>query len=278
MVPGWQHMASKSSGDCCRWSHKQSHTNHYWSNPWGEKQIKMYGKNVFIVTYVKLFASWVWMLLESCNDWGILTTFVNCQKADYYLIVFIKVQLAVDLSSHEDITAKLAAKLVRLLPVEQRLQHHPNQNMPCSCRTMPSTLLQTRNIFIAHTCWAQEWEGAHWQGPCTWCTQSHQLAPGKVQFYNLAWEQVLTSIEETREAVSVHEVSAADESELNIDKFAVKHSHVLEYSRSNSPDMRLPWSKIGWEHPVLVFISSSLRTESQAEMPASFPTRGLLSK
>ena len=95
--------------------------------------------------------------------------------------------------------------------------------MSCSCRTMPS--------FLPHTCWAQEWEGAHWRGPCTWCTQSHQLAPAKVQFYNLAWEQVLTSIEETREAVSVHEVSAADESELNIDRFAVKHSHVLEYSR-----------------------------------------------
>ena len=85
--------------------------------------------------------------------------------------------------------------------------------------------------FLPHTCWAQEWEGAHWRGPCTWCTQSRQLAPGKVQFYNLAWEQVLTSIEETREAVNVHEVPAADESELDIYKFAVKHSHVLEYSR-----------------------------------------------
>ena len=95
--------------------------------------------------------------------------------------------------------------------------------MSCSCRTMPS--------FLPYTCWAQEWEGAHWLGPCTWCTQSHQLVPGKVQFYNLAWEQVLTFIEETREAVSVHEVSARDESESNIGKFAVKHSHALDYSR-----------------------------------------------
>ena len=213
---------------------------------------------------MKLFASWVWMLVESCNDWDILTTLVYCQKADYYLIVFIKVQLAVDLSSHEDIAAKPAAQLVRLLPVEQCLQHHQNQNMSCSCRTMPS--------FLPYTCWAQEWEGAHWRGPCTWCTQSHQLAPAKVQFYNLAWEQVLTSIEETREAVSVHEVSATDESGLNI------HMYLNTAASSNSPDMRLPWSKIGWEQDVLVFISSSLRTESQAEMPASFPTRGLLSK
>ena len=68
---------------------------------------------------------------------------------EYYLIVFIKVQLAVDLSSHEDITAKLAAQLVRLFPVKQHLQHHQNQNMPYSCRTMSPILLQTINIFIA---------------------------------------------------------------------------------------------------------------------------------
>ena len=80
---------------------------------------------------------------------GILTTFVYFQKANYYLIVFIKVQLAVDLSSHEDITAKLAAQLVRLFPVKQHLQHHQNQNMPYSCRTMSPILLQTINIFIA---------------------------------------------------------------------------------------------------------------------------------